>query len=143
MSSAMSSVIYRPLSKGAINGWTKKFRDIGVRGNDEVDLITSFVLDFARAKIWINDFYELTGLAIVVQFDLERALRKVTGRTLREFQYNQAVSRNGHLHVFNLFFFVCDASTIPGLRKRNGTNIYVRIVTRLMPRKAKHRTNIV
>ena len=71
-----------------MNGWIEKLRDIGFGENDEVDSIVAFVLAFARAKIWINEFYELTRLAIVVQsgqFDLERALRKVAGRTLREF----------------------------------------------------------
>jgi hypothetical protein len=68
-----------------MNGWIKKFRGVGFGRNDGVDLVAAFVLDFARAKIWIIGFCELTGLAIVVQFDLERALRKVTDRILREF----------------------------------------------------------
>ena len=68
-----------------MNGWIEKLRDVGFGGNDEVDSIVAFVLGFARAKIWINEFYELTRLAIVVQFDLERALRTVAGRALHEF----------------------------------------------------------
>jgi hypothetical protein len=58
-----------------INCWYKPFRRVGGE-NDKVDLfvLRAFVLDFARAKIWISDFYEWAGLVIGVQFDLARAL---------------------------------------------------------------------
>ena len=68
-----------------ISGWIEQFRGASVGRNDKIGLFAmGFVLGFARAKIWINGFYELTRLVIVVQFDLERAFRNMADRTVRK-----------------------------------------------------------